>query len=267
MEDKLTCFILEPRYWSESANNSATQDKADEQKATRAKSSEVDLLKLQAPGPHGERLSLDQVTAIYERIIEPAVTGFNFRILRSSDYTTSGAVEREHMAHAAEADLIIANISWADPVVHFCLGYRAAQHKATDGYDNKQPIIAMQDLSDESRHFYLPGPLAYPVKYSLEDNDHTEKSPLIRARRDLTEAVRRWDRVRDRNNPKAAGNGGKFAEEDDPARRKQEKNFQAERIGPLPQETGYAAERSVGIFLTKDEDVATRIMSSLLKRG
>jgi len=248
MDEKLTCFILEPRYWDE--------DKT------------------------ADRFTKSAVERIYETIIEPAVTGFNFRILRSSDFGNSGAVEREHVTMAAEADLLIANITGADPMVHYCLGYRAALHKAAGLLDNSQPIITMQDRADPKAHFYVQGPLAYPVQYGKapdgeqalppgEPGSYGRKveDPVLRARRDLTEAVRRWDRVRDRKTADAPGNARLTTDEDDPARRSQEKKFQAERTGPLPQDTGYAAERSVGIFLTKDEDVAARIMSSLLKRG
>lgn len=248
MEEKLTCFILEPRYWE------------DDTKA--------------------DRFTKTDVERIYETIIEPAVTGFNFRILRSSDFGNSGAVEREHVTMAAEADLLIANITKADPMVHYCLGYRAALHKAAGLLANSQPIITMQDRADPKAHFYVQGPLAYPVQYGRDPNGDQAgtagetatygrkvEDPVLRARRDLTEAVRRWDRVRDRKNADSSGKGGTINDEDDPARRSQEKKFQAERTGPLPQETGYAAERSVGIFMTKDEDVAARIMSSLLKKG
>lgn len=248
MDEKLTCFILEPRYWDEDKKES--------------------------------RFTKTDVERIYETIIEPAVTGFNFRILRSSDFGNSGAVEREHVTMAAEADLLIANITKADAMVHYCLGYRAALHKAAGLLDNSQPIITMQDRADPKAHFYVQGPLAYPVQYGRDPSGEQTttpgepgtygrkvEDPVLRARRDLTEAVRRWDRVRDRKTADANGKAGNKADEDDPARRSQEKKVQAERTGPLPQDTGYAAERSVGIFLTKDEDVAARIMSSLLKRG
>lgn len=250
MDEKLTCFILEPRYMDEGGTESHPVKK--------------------------------EVERIYETIIEPAVTGFNFRILRSSDFGNSGAVEREHVTMAAEADLLIANITGADPMVHYCLGYRAALHKAAGLLDNSQPIITMQDRADPKAHFYVQGPLAYPVQYGKNPDEtrppvttespptygRKQEDPVLRARRDLTEAVRRWDRVRDRKNGSAtAAADGKKVEEEDPARRGQERKIQAERTGPIPQENGYAAERSVGIFFTKDEDVAARIMSSLLKRG
>ena len=248
MDEKLTCFILEPRYW-------------DEDKTV-------------------DRFTKLGVERIYETIIEPAVTGFNFRILRSSDFGNSGAVEREHVTMAAEADLLIANITGADPMVHYCLGYRAALHKAAGLLDNSQPIITMQDRADPKAHFYVQGPLAYPVQYGKDPNGEQTpppgeagtygrkvEDPVLRARRDLTEAVRRWDRVRDRKTADTSTKLRLNGDEEDSARRSLEKKAQAERTGPLPQDTGYAAERSVGIFLTKDEDVAARIMSSLLKRG
>jgi hypothetical protein len=60
----------------------------------------------------------------FDQLIEPAVDGNGFRIVRSSQISTSHFVTRQHLQLARDAELMIANLSAADPVVYYCVAYR-----------------------------------------------------------------------------------------------------------------------------------------------
>ena len=241
-----TCFILEPRA--------------------------VESLGPTGFGPNGERFTIQQVNELFDELIEPALSGFGFRIMRSQDFGFSGAVERDHVQQARSADLIIANVTWADPVVLFGLGYRVALHDSDDaggGLDDFQPIIALQSDKDQSTHFYIRGSIAYPVRYD-RPTPRSDMNRYVPARQDLVDAIRKWQRAKEKSGGGAARldrareNAAKAANDPDRARRDAE--AREERYGPQPEDVGYATERSVGIVIPAERDVVAQLMSQLLKR-
>lgn len=156
-----TCFILEPRHGGEGA------------------------------------ISKKDLDEIFNRIIEPAIDAHGYRIVRSSLLAQAEHVSRDHLILAKEATLLVANISGGDPVVFYCLAHRMARHELGD-LAERQPVITMLDREEEER-FYLPGPTAYPVRYSLAPDrgaddpqgSNLKERNLINARRDLNNAVLR----------------------------------------------------------------------------
>ena len=111
--------------------------------------------------PHTS-LKVGELNRIYNEIVEPAVTGRNLRIVRSSHITRSGYITREHKENTLQAGLIIANVTEADPIVMFCLALRYAQPAPNPDYS----VIGLLDR-EKPNIFDLPRVLTGPITYGL----------------------------------------------------------------------------------------------------
>lgn len=141
---------------------------------------------------------------LYNHVIEPAVEGRGFRIVRSSEISTQNMMTREHENRIDEAGIVIANLTGADPIIYYCLARLMARiDEREDQKDSSCPqfVIALRE-ADEANLFDLPGPLANPIKYTAERSTFTasvsalterENEAIVGARRDLMRAVRRAD--------------------------------------------------------------------------
>ena len=164
---------------------------------------------------------------LFDMVIESAVDGQNYRIVRSSGLRRATFITREHHQLAQEADLMIANLTDSDPMVMFCLATRLTRQeclRSVPGRHDTGPARYWELPTLLLRDQATPNPLEVhgrwepPVVYKLRDHEngaadedngqlsHEARSTLmsrdlLEARRDLTrlvELVVETERERDR---------------------------------------------------------------------
>ena len=116
---------------------------------------------------HPHALTHGDLNTIFNQIIEPSIAGRGFRIVRSSHITRSGNMTREHKDYTSKADLVIANITTADPIVMFCLALRYAVAKENPNHS----VIGLLDR-EQVNIFDLPSVIVGPIPYGLTSEDH-----------------------------------------------------------------------------------------------
>ncbi len=133
----------------------------------------------------------------FDQLIEPAVDGNGFRIVRSSQISTSHFVTRQHLQLARDAELMIANLSAADPVVYYCVAYRL---RCREDLNNDHGTIFVRHTSckpllDNLKVQTVPFGLSKeivstpPLPVSIDDLERESDRVVNEARRALTDCV------------------------------------------------------------------------------
>ena len=79
-------------------------------------------------GPPGTEL-LQRSERMFRHMVEPAVTQSGFNLLRTDYVTAVGSITADTVKHVVESDLVIADISGANPNVMYELGVRHTTRK------------------------------------------------------------------------------------------------------------------------------------------
>ncbi len=174
--DPKLCFVLEPQAVDPDPQESEAHEKS-------------------TPNLMQDQHSTNDLDFLFRHIVEPAIDGRGFRIVRSSGISFNDMMTREHENLVDDAGLVIANLTKADPIVFYCLARRMAQTARND----RPYIVTIQRRGDRNL-FDIPGPFADPILYGndLPTEGRKETSirdegleAIIRARTDLTRAVQR----------------------------------------------------------------------------
>ncbi len=141
-----------------------------------------------------------EIDLVFEEIIEPAIDGHQFRIMRSSDLRRGEYVTIDHERLAKEEALMIANLTHRDPMVFYCLAARLAArpdlpHLILNRHDqndrNGQNCMIEQPVLRQKQVFYEITPDAQANGEPLSEQEEREsvRRKLHVARRDLTTMV------------------------------------------------------------------------------
>lgn len=167
MANYKTCLILEPYYPLETGSASDIDSK----------------------GTREER------DLVYEEIIEPAVQGRGYRIIRSSERPYGERVTPQIQELSRDADLLIANLTDHDPQVFFCLALRLSQASApvpeTLTMIPKHTLLLLRGGQDHILE--LGSSVEFPIRYDIEAINSARKGPpgrIDKARTGILEARR-----------------------------------------------------------------------------
>ncbi|MBF0332477.1 MAG: hypothetical protein HQL40_02375 [Alphaproteobacteria bacterium] len=152
-----------------------------------------------------DKAKRDKAEKIFEEVVEPAVDGRGFHIVRSTALPHPDYVTREHLRLATTEALMIADISIYDPMVVFCLAAREALKLDACGERAgaaRAHLWTLLLLEEGNRAlFEVPGIYAYPVRYlydqppraagEREEAGTLRTMHLLDARRDLTRHIER----------------------------------------------------------------------------
>lgn len=123
---------------------------------------------------------------VFDEIIDPTVSAHDYRIFRSSQLCRADYVSRDHQRLAEEADLLIVNLSYYNPVVFYCLAWRLSR-------DPEAPVLTLQSQG-HLRLIETPVLTTQPVLYDLSPpnpnlpesgRDDEWRGRVQNARRDL----------------------------------------------------------------------------------
>lgn len=82
-----------------------------------------------APAESPPRVSWEKALDVYEKIIQPACTAFGITPERADEIASPGEITEQIFTRLREADLVIADLSGANPNVMYELGLRHSQRK------------------------------------------------------------------------------------------------------------------------------------------
>jgi hypothetical protein len=145
---------------------------------------------------------------VFDEIVEPSVSAHGYRLIRSSELCRPNYVTREHQRLAEEETLLVANLSYYDPVVFYGLAWRLARQPEMPVLlllrHDYERLIETPVVSQPPVLYDLTAPRPTDTHYSEEEKADAIRRKLQLARRDLTRMVQHLGEKRLQSPPAAA---------------------------------------------------------------